>query len=83
METNEVVYNLVAELRDEERQVAVVASNPLLVDQINKNPSKPKSWNLVVEKEEETHGRRREGQAPGKNRGVVGSSQALESLRTC
>ena len=36
METNEVVYNLVAELRDEERQVAVVASNPLLVDQINK-----------------------------------------------
>jgi hypothetical protein len=38
VETNEVVYNLVAELRDEERQVAVVASNPLLVDQINKNP---------------------------------------------
>ena len=38
METNEVVYNLVAELRDEERQVAVDASNPLLVDQINKKP---------------------------------------------
>jgi hypothetical protein len=74
VETNEVVYNLVAELRDEERQVEVVARNSLLVDQINKNPSKPKSWNLVVEKERRnTRGRRRrEGQAPSKNRDVGG-----------